>query len=94
MNALRSSGAEVLLHGGERDVAAVARDLERVRRQFLDPAVSRAGHFGVPAVRVHQGAFITGGAVDLTDKALGSSDVLPKRPCSSAYQGWKDSTRQ
>ena len=78
--------------GGERDVAAVARDLARVRRQFPDPGVARAGRYGVPAIRVMQGAFLTGSTRDLGDKALGKSDLFPHKPYLPAYQGWKDST--
>lgn len=83
---------EAALYGGEEKPAQMAKDVRDMQVRYPDSrAVQGAGKHVEAWDAAAKVAFMGPAAADLVDKGLGSSDAVPAKPSSKAYDDWKDS---
>ncbi|MBR8643179.1 hypothetical protein KEF29_37235 [Streptomyces tuirus] len=97
---LRVSPLSTLVHLGDKEMAGMAKMLQANKAAFPEAAGAAADK----AYRAYQaglGVAWTGMALDVTDKALGKSDLTSltderfgtgEKPYNAAYSDWKDNT--
>ncbi|MFJ5998003.1 hypothetical protein [Streptomyces sp. NPDC092370] len=97
---LRVSPLSTLVHLGDKEMAGVAKMLQANKAAFPE-AAGAAADKAYKAYQAGLGVAWTGMAMDVTDKALGKSDLTSltdekfgtgEKPYNAAYSDWKDNT--
>lgn len=99
-NPLRVSPLSTLVHLGDKEMAGMAKMLQANKAAF-PAAAGAAADKAYKSYQVGLGIAWTGMAMDVTDKALGKSDLTSwtkkewgtdEKPYNAAYSDWKDNT--
>ena len=99
-NPLRVSPSSTLAHLGDKEMAGMAKMLQANKTAFPE-AAGAAADKAYKAYKAGLGVAWTGMAMDVTDKALGKSDLTSltheefgtgEKPYNAAYSDWKDNT--
>ena len=99
-NPLRVSPSSTLAHLGDKEMAGMAKMLQ-ANKTALPEAAGAAADKAYKAYKAGLGVAWTGMAMDVTDKALGKSDLTSltheefgtgEKPYNAAYSDWKDNT--
>ena len=86
-----ATAREALAFGGDREVAGVCKDIERMRTEYPnDEAVHEVSEGTELWTGVFNASWRTGMATDVADKTFGSSDVAPMKPHLQEYDDFKD----
>ncbi|MFI8896174.1 hypothetical protein [Streptomyces paradoxus] len=97
---LRVSPLSTLVHLGDKEMAGMAKMLQANKAAFPE-AAGAAADKAYKAYQAGLGVAWTGMAMDVTDKALGKSDLTSltdekfgtgEKPYNAAYSDWKDNT--
>ncbi|MFE1026691.1 hypothetical protein ACFW5I_19335 [Streptomyces sp. NPDC058818] len=97
---LRVSPLSTLVHLGDKEMAGMAKMLQANKATF-PAAAGAAADKAYRSYQVGLGIAWTGMAMDVTDKALGKSDLTSltkeefgtgEKPYNTAYSDWKDNT--
>ena len=97
---LRVSPLSTLVHLGDKEMAGMAKMLQANKAAFPE-AAGAAADKAYKAYQASLGVAWTGMAMDVTDKALGKSDLTSltdekfgtgEKPYNAAYSDWKDNT--
>ncbi|MFD0226201.1 hypothetical protein ACWGPD_03715 [Streptomyces hirsutus] len=97
---LRVSPLSPLVHLGDKEMAGMAKMLQANKAAF-PAAAGAAADKAYKSYQVSLGIAWTGMAMDVTDKALGKSDLTSlteekfgtgEKPYNEAYSNWKDNT--
>lgn len=86
-----ATAREALAFGGDREVAGVCKDIERMRTAYVNSreVQAAAGHAkGWEAA--YKTGFWIGAGTDMGDKGFGSSDLFPGKWSFSPYDQFKD----
>ncbi|MEU6449054.1 hypothetical protein [Streptomyces sp. NPDC046979] len=99
-NPLRVSPLSTLVHLGDKEMAGMAKMLQANKAAF-PAAAGAAADKAYKSYQVGLGIAWTGMAMDVTDKALGKSDLTSwtkekwgtdEKPYNAGYSDWKDNT--
>ncbi|MFF8569686.1 hypothetical protein ACF06L_00535 [Streptomyces sp. NPDC015408] len=99
-NPLRVSPLSTLVHLGDKEMAGMAKMLQANKATF-PAAAGAAADKAYKSYQVGLGIAWTGMAMDVTDKALGKSDLTSwtkekwgtdEKPYNAGYSDWKDNT--
>lgn len=97
---LRASPLSTLMHLGDKEMAGMAKMLQANKAAFPE-AAGAAADKAYKSYQAGLGVAWTGMGMDVTDKALGKSDLTSltderlgtgEKPYNAAYSDWKDNT--